>query len=81
MRTTVYRSHVVICDDEKTEIRAAIKYFIKKSMKATENHANFRTHRVTLFHHIQLLASGQTSLKCGRENLEDNSRSGRPRNC
>ena len=47
---------------EKTEIRAVIKYFVKKGMKVKEIHADFQNTLGDYAPHIQLLPSGPACL-------------------
>ena len=61
---------------EKTEIRAVIKYFVKKGMKAKEIHADFQNTLGDYAPSFSTVAKWTSEFKFGRESLDDDSRSG-----
>ncbi|XP_066994420.2 histone-lysine N-methyltransferase SETMAR [Anabrus simplex] len=64
---------------EKTEIRAVIKYFVKKGMKAKEIHADFQNTLGDSAPSFSTVAKWTSKFKFGRESLDDDPRSGQPK--
>ena len=56
-----------------------IKYFVKKGMKANEIHADFQNTLGDSLPSYSTVAKWTKEVKCGRESLQDDPRSGRPR--
>ena len=69
----------MICENEKTEIRAVIKYFIKKDMKAKEIHAEFMNTQGDSAPSYSTVAKWTSEFKFDRESLDDDLHCGRPK--
>ena len=64
---------------EKTEIQAVFKHFVKKGMKAKEIHADLQNTLGDSAPSYSTVAKWASEFKFGRESLEDDPRSGRPK--
>ena len=56
---------------EKTEIRAVIKYFVNKGMKAKEIHADFKNILGNSAPSYSTVAKWTSKFKFGQESLDD----------
>ena len=68
-----------ICKIEKLEIRAAIKYFYKKGMPPKEIHEDFMETLGQESPSYSTVKKWAAEFKSGRESIEDDGRSGRPK--
>jgi len=64
---------------EKAEIRAVSKYFVKKDMKAREIHTDFQNTLEDSASSYSTVAKWTSEFKFGRESLDDDPCSGRPK--
>lgn len=64
---------------EKIEIRAVIKYFVKKGLSATDIHADMKNTLGEAAPSFSTVAKWTSEFKRGRQSVEDDHRSGRPK--